>query len=50
LTQGQGGFALIFAAEALNVGRHLATQTNFINLKKHKTLIDQARRSGNFAA
>jgi hypothetical protein len=28
----------------------LARQANFINLKKHKTLIDQARRSGNFAA
>jgi len=26
------------------------SQANFITLKKHKTLIDQARRSGNFAA
>jgi hypothetical protein len=28
----------------------LRRQANFTNLKKHKTLIDQARRSGNFAA
>jgi hypothetical protein len=29
---------------------HLARQANFINLKKHKTLIDQTRQAGNFAA